>query len=78
VRNVHRWAAHLMVICVAYGSGFYTGSYKRGREFNWLVGLLLLVLTLALSFTWADDHVFGAGSDNATEVRHRALLYLEI
>lgn len=53
VRNVHRWAAHLMVICVFLHMArvFYTGSYKRGREFNWLVGLTLLVLTLALSFT---------------------------
>jgi len=53
VRNVHRWAAPLMVICVFLHMArvFYTGSYKRGREFNWLLGLLLLVLTLALSFT---------------------------
>jgi len=53
VRNIHRWAAHLMVICVFLHMArvFYTGSYKRGREFNWLVGLILLVLTLALSFT---------------------------
>ncbi len=53
VRNVHRWGAHIMVICVFLHMArvFYTGSYKRGREFNWLVGLVLLVLTLALSFT---------------------------
>ncbi len=53
MRNVHRWAAHLMVICVFLHMArvFYTGSYKRGREFNWLVGLVLMVLTLALSFT---------------------------
>ncbi len=53
VRNVHRWAAHLMVICVFLHMArvFFTASYKRGREFNWLVGLALLVLTLALSFT---------------------------
>ena len=30
---------------------FYTGSYRAPREFNWLIGLGLLVLTLALSFT---------------------------
>ena len=53
VRNIHRWAAHIMVIAVFLHMArvFYTGSYKRPREFNWLVGLILLVLTLGLSFT---------------------------
>ncbi len=30
---------------------FYTGSYKPPRQFNWTVGVLLLLLTLLLSFT---------------------------
>ena len=30
---------------------FMTGSYKPPREFNWVVGVILLVLTLLLSFT---------------------------
>ena len=30
---------------------FYTGAYKPPREFNWVVGVILLVLTLVLSFT---------------------------
>ena len=53
VRNLHRWAAHLMVVCVVLHAArvFYTGAYKSARALNWLVGLTLLVLTLALSFT---------------------------
>ncbi|MDO8588010.1 MAG: cytochrome b N-terminal domain-containing protein [Armatimonadota bacterium] len=53
VRNVHRWAAHLMVVAALLHMArvFYTGSYRRPREVNWLIGLGLLVMTLALSFT---------------------------
>ena len=52
-RNLHRWAAHLMVVAVFLhmARAFYTAAYRPPREFNWLVGLALLVLTLALSFT---------------------------
>jgi quinol-cytochrome oxidoreductase complex cytochrome b subunit len=53
VRNMHRWAAHAMVISVWLHMlrVFLTGSYKPPREFNWVVGVLLLTLTLLLSFT---------------------------
>jgi cytochrome b6 len=53
LRNMHRWAAHLMVMAVWLHMFrvFMTGSYKRPREFNWCVGVLLMVLTLLLSFT---------------------------
>ncbi len=53
LRNMHRWAAHLMVITVWLHMFrvFLTGSYKTPREFNWSVGVVLLVLTLLLSFT---------------------------
>ena len=53
LRNMHRWAAHLMVITVWLHMFrvFLTGSYKKPREFNWCVGVVLLVLTLLLSFT---------------------------
>jgi quinol-cytochrome oxidoreductase complex cytochrome b subunit len=53
MRNIHRWSAHVMVAAVFLHMArvFYTGSYKKPREFNWLVGLGLLVMTLALSFT---------------------------
>ncbi|HWX20656.1 MAG TPA: cytochrome b N-terminal domain-containing protein [Candidatus Binatia bacterium] len=53
LRNMHRWAAHLMVLCAVLHlcRVFYTGAYKPPREFNWVVGVSLLLLTLALSFT---------------------------
>src|SRR6184192_1783849 len=53
LRNMHRWAAHLMVIAVWLHMFrvFLTGSYKKPREFNWNIGVLLLVFTLLLSFT---------------------------
>jgi len=53
VRELHRWGAHAMVITVWLHMlrVFLTGSYKPPREFNWMVGVFLLVLTLLLSFT---------------------------
>ena len=53
VRNMHRWAAHLMVLTVFLHMirVFYHGAYKPPREFNWVVGVILLFLTLMLSFT---------------------------
>jgi len=53
IRNIHRWAAHLMVLFVMLHlcRVFYTGSYKNPREFNWVVGVTLFLLTVGLSFT---------------------------
>ncbi|MDZ7620587.1 MAG: cytochrome b N-terminal domain-containing protein [Patescibacteria group bacterium] len=53
LREVHRWGAHAMVVTVMLHMlrVFLTGSYKPPREFNWVVGVLLLVFTLLLSFT---------------------------
>ena len=52
-RNIHRWAAHLMVFFVFLHMMrvFYHGAYKPPREFNWVVGVVLLFLTIGLSFT---------------------------
>ena len=52
-RNMHRWAAHAMVILVWFHMlrVFLSGSYKPPREFNWGVGVVCLVLTMLLSFT---------------------------
>ena len=53
LRNMHRYAAHAMVIVVFLHMCrvFYTGSYKPPREFNWVIGVVLLFLTFLLSFT---------------------------
>jgi quinol-cytochrome oxidoreductase complex cytochrome b subunit len=53
LRNMHRWGAHLMVITtwLHMFRVVLTGSYKTPREFNWAVGVILLTLTLLLSFT---------------------------
>jgi quinol-cytochrome oxidoreductase complex cytochrome b subunit len=53
VRNMHRWGAHLMVLTVFLHMirVFYHGAYKPPREFNWVIGVVLLFCTLWLSFT---------------------------
>jgi quinol-cytochrome oxidoreductase complex cytochrome b subunit len=53
LRNMHRWAAHGMVfsVIVHMARVFYTGSYKAPRQMNWVVGVVLLKITLLLSFT---------------------------
>ncbi len=53
LRNAHRWAAQAMVVAVIAHMVrvFLTGAYKKPREFNWGIGVLLLTLTLFLSFT---------------------------
>src|SRR5271167_3586904 len=53
IRAMHRWSAHSMVLIVILHMArvFMTGSYKTPREFNWVVGVVLLMLTLLLSFT---------------------------
>jgi len=53
LRNLHRLAAHLMVIAVFWHMFhvFYRGGYKPPHEFNWVVGVVLLLLTLFLSYT---------------------------
>ncbi len=53
IRNIHRWSANLMVVTVFLhmARAFYTAAYRSPREYNWIVGMALLVLTLGLSFT---------------------------
>ena len=53
LRNLHRWSAHAMVF-FAFAHMFrvfYRGAYRAPREFNWVVGVVLLLVTLLLSYT---------------------------
>ena len=53
VRNVHRWSAHGLVIVVVLHMVrvFYTGAYKAPRQLNWVIGVVLLLLTVLMAFT---------------------------
>lgn len=53
IRGVHFWVANIVMATVLLHMGrvFVTGSYKRPREANWLIGLGLLAVTLGLVFT---------------------------
>ena len=53
LRNMHRWGAHAMVLVVFLHMlrVFYHKAYRPPREFNWVVGVVLLLATLLLSYT---------------------------
>jgi cytochrome b6 len=53
LRNLHRLAAQAMVVAVFWHMFhvFYRGGYRPPREFNWIIGVGLLLCTLFLSYT---------------------------
>ncbi|MEJ2153784.1 MAG: cytochrome b N-terminal domain-containing protein [Desulfobacteraceae bacterium] len=53
MRNIHKWSGEAMIIAVFLHMArvFYTGSYAKGRQFNWVIGIGLLVLTCILNLT---------------------------
>jgi quinol-cytochrome oxidoreductase complex cytochrome b subunit len=53
IRSVHKWGATLMIVAVILHQMriFFTGAYRRPREINWMVGMLLLICTLLTGFT---------------------------
>jgi len=53
LRNLHRWSAQVMVFLVFAHmfKVFYRGAYRTPREFNWVIGIVLLLITLLLSYT---------------------------
>ena len=53
VRGMHKWGSTVMVILVFLHMArtFFFGAYKYPRELNWIVGVVLLILTMVMSFT---------------------------
>ncbi len=53
VRGMHKWGSSVMVILVFLHMGrtFFFGAYKYPRELNWVIGVVLLILTMVMSFT---------------------------
>ena len=53
MRNVHRWAGNVMVVGVFLHMArvFFVAAYRAPRQLNWVIGMLLLVMTLGLAFT---------------------------
>ena len=53
VRGMHKWGSTMMVILIFLHMGrvFFFGAYKYPRELNWIIGVVLLVLTLMMGLT---------------------------
>jgi menaquinol-cytochrome c reductase cytochrome b subunit len=53
VRGMHKWGATVMIILIFLHMGrvFFFGAYKYPRELNWIIGVVLLVLTLVMGLT---------------------------
>ncbi|SEO39230.1 Cytochrome b(N-terminal)/b6/petB [Halogranum amylolyticum] len=67
LRSVHRWSAQVMVAAVFLHMlrVYFTGSYKEPRELNWILGIVLISLTMVFGYTgyllpW-DQLAFWAG-----------------
>jgi cytochrome b6 len=67
LRSIHRWSAQVMTAAVFLHMlrVYFTGSYKEPRELNWLIGIVLISLTMVFGYTgyllpW-DQLAFWAG-----------------
>ena len=66
MRQVHHWAALVFVaaIVIHLCRVFFTGAFRRPRELNWLIGVVLLLLAMGEGFTGyslPDDLLSGIG-----------------
>ncbi|HUZ36803.1 MAG TPA: ubiquinol-cytochrome c reductase cytochrome b subunit, partial [Streptosporangiaceae bacterium] len=66
MRQIHHWAALLFVaaIMVHMLRVFFTGAYRKPREFNWIIGIVLFTLSLLeglFGYSLPDDLLSGTG-----------------
>jgi quinol-cytochrome oxidoreductase complex cytochrome b subunit len=53
IRNIHHWSGNalLVVVFLHFLRVFFSGAFHAGRQFNWILGLVMFLLTLASNFT---------------------------
>jgi len=53
IRNIHHWSGNalLLVVLLHFLRVFFSGAFHSGRQFNWILGLVMFLLTLASNFT---------------------------
>jgi ubiquinol-cytochrome c reductase cytochrome b subunit len=66
MRQIHHWAADLFVAAIMAHMIriFFTGAYRKPREVNWLIGIVLFTLALLeglFGYSLPDDLLSGAG-----------------
>src|SRR6516165_12383306 len=66
MRQIHHWAADLFVAAILAHMLriFFTGAYRKPREVNWLIGIVLFTLALLeglFGYSLPDDQLSGAG-----------------
>ena len=66
IRQMHHWAADIFVgaIIVHMARIFFTGAFRKPRELNWIIGILMLVLAVLegfIGYSLPDDLISGTG-----------------
>jgi cytochrome b-561 len=53
IRRIHHWSAMIMIAAILahLARVYFTSAYRKPREINWLIGLVLLMVTLGAAFT---------------------------
>jgi ubiquinol-cytochrome c reductase cytochrome b subunit len=66
MRQVHHWAAIMFMVAIMAHllRVFFTGAYRKPREINWLIGVILFTMGLLeglFGYSLPDDQLSGAG-----------------